>query len=125
MKNNKNEWTLLKATDQVPMEISNFIDSIFQVLEIRKKVCKVNGIVFEVHTNEKNHTLPHVHAEYGEFNISILIDTAEVLSGNLPKKQEKIAVQWVKEHKALLLDEWSTYSISAVSSTTESLLRWE
>jgi hypothetical protein len=34
--------------------------------------------------DNKKHSRPHIHAEYGEYEASIAIDDGAVLSGNLP-----------------------------------------
>jgi hypothetical protein len=34
--------------------------------------------------DDKKHSRPHIHAEYGEFEASIAIDDGTVLGGNLP-----------------------------------------
>lgn len=105
-----------------PSEITNFLDSVFEIYEIRGRVGITNGIVFSVRTNEQNHTLPHVHAQYGDYYISIGIDTGNVLAGNLPKKNQKIAIAWVLNNKDKLLNDWRDIAISATSSMTKSRL---
>ncbi len=114
------EWIIRKVLE--PKEIVEFITKVFELLEIRGKVGKQNGITFIVHSNEQNHTIPHVHARYGEYEISIAIETGEVLAGNLPNKNQKIAIEWVLNHKEKLLSDWETYSLSAISSTTKSMI---
>lgn len=114
------EWLFVKMN--VPSEICSFLDTIFEIYEIRRKVGEANGIEFSVRTNEGNHTIPHIHAKYGDFNISIAIETGEVLVGNLPKKKEALAVRWVNEHRAQLISDWNQYAVSAISHTTMSRL---
>lgn len=116
------DWTLAKAKSKYPYEITQFIDELFQILEVRQRVGETKGIVFEVRTKEKNHNIPHLHAKYGEFNISIEIETGKKLAGNLPDKQYKTAKKWIYEHKDKLLNDWSGIVISAKSETTKSKL---
>ena len=40
-------------------------------------------------------------------NISIAIDTGEVLKGNLPGKKQKIAQKWVLDNKDMLITKWN------------------
>lgn len=111
-----------------PKEIIFFLDSIFEIYEIRGKVGQVNGIKFEIRTNEQNHALPHIHAQYGEFNISIEIESGRILAGNLPKKNEQLAVDWVVRNRDKLMEDWKNIAISSVSMLTKSRLsqsRWE
>ncbi len=105
-----------------PSEIVSFIYSVFEVYEIRGQVGRYNGIVFKIRTNEKNHTLPHVHAEYGEYSISIEIKTGRVLDGNLPNKNQKIAVNWVLNNQEELMHEWKDIAISALDNMTMTAL---
>lgn len=105
-----------------PAEISTFLGSVFEIYEIRGRVGSVNGIVFSVRTNEQNHTLPHVHAKYGDYHISIEIATGKVLAGNLPNKNQRLAVEWVIQNKEKLLNDWRNIAISAKTSMTRSAL---
>lgn len=114
------EWLIPR--EDVPIEIRNFINQIFEVYEIRAKVGSVNGIKFLVHSDEKNHAIPHIHAEYGEYAVSIRIDTGEILAGNLPKKNQKMAQQWVLKHQDELNGIWKNQVISAVSHLTKSAI---
>lgn len=77
-----------------PKEIIEFMDNIFEIHKIRGTVGNVNGVYFHVRTNEQNHVLPHIHAKYGEYWISIEINSGKILDGNLPNKQQKKAVEW-------------------------------
>ena len=105
-----------------PNEINSFLDNVFEICELRAQVDFKNGIIFIIRTNEKNHSLPHVHAEYGKYSISIEIKTGKVLAGNLPKKNQKRAVEWVLKNKEKLLNDWRHIAISAVSVSTASAL---
>lgn len=116
------DYRLVQFT--APQEIVRFLQDVFAILEIRGRVGAVNGVKFIVHTIEQNHVVPHVHAEYGEYQISIAINNQEILAGNLPNKQQKIAQKWVREHREELLSQWSTIAISAISSMTQSQLDW-
>ena len=114
------EWLFIRM--DAPKQIVSFIDEVFEVMEIRRRIGQENGIKFVVHSNEKNHARPHIHAEYGEYEVSIAIDNQEVLAGNLPKKNIIIAQNWVKEHQKELMEEWNSFVISAISHTTKSRL---
>lgn len=118
MKNQMDEYYKLER--YAPPEIIKFLKDIFLIYQIRGRVGGYNGIKFVVHTMEKNHVIPHIHAEYGKYNISIEIDSQRILAGNLPAKQQKFAQQWVKEHRGELLSKWSDIALSAVSQMTRS-----
>ena len=66
----------------------------------------------------KKHHIPHVHAAYGKYNISIEIETGKVLAGNPPAKNQRLAVEWVIANKVQLLNDWKSIAISATSTMT-------
>ena len=105
-----------------PKEIFEFLDFVFEIHEIRQQVGRENGISFHVRTREANHFVPHIHAEYGKYQISIKIETGEVLAGNLPQKQQRFATAWVNAHREKLLTDWRNIAITAISHTTKSAL---
>lgn len=98
--------------NDMPVEIYNFFVDVFELCEVRGKVGEDNGVVFYMSSNEGNHNIPHVHASCGEFDISIGIDDGQVLAGNLPRKNQKIAVSWVKQNKENLLSKWKDIKVS-------------
>ena len=114
------EWIIRKEFE--PKEIVQFVNDVFELFEIRGKVGKQDGITFIVHSNEQNHTIPHVHAQYGEYEVSIAIESGEVLAGNLPSKNLKKAIKWVLGHQTKLQSDWSNYSLSAISHMTQSMI---
>ena len=56
--------------------------------------------------DNKKHSLPHIHAEYGEYEASITIDDGLVLSGNLPAAKLKLVQAWIEIHREDLLANW-------------------
>lgn len=62
-------------------------------------------ILMYFHDNKK-HSGPHIHAEYGEYEASIAIDDGAVLSGNLPPSKLKLVQAWVEIHREDLLVDW-------------------
>ncbi len=86
--------------------ISNFCD-VFDLGEKREKLQILKeGIVIEIRNKEDGHNVPHIHAHYQGENISILLIDGEVLAGNIPKKNQKIAVTWVIENLEMLRASW-------------------
>ena len=75
----QNDWMLVKARGTVPEEIVSFMESTFLIMEIRERVGEIRGIKFEVRTKEGNHTIPHVHAIYDKYNVSIEIESGKIL----------------------------------------------
>lgn len=116
MKRINGDLFLLRFNETIPNEIYLFFNEVFELIDVRQKIGNSQGISFIIHKNEANHSIPHVHATYGEFEISISILDQKVLAGNLPKKNEKIAIQWVRENKESLLNRWKFDVISGTYS---------
>jgi desulfoferrodoxin (superoxide reductase-like protein) len=52
------------------------------------------------------HHLPHIHADY-QGNVAVFsIETGEVLSGELPRKQTRLIEAWIEIHRDELLADW-------------------
>lgn len=56
-----------------------------------------------------HHHKPHIHAKYGEYEISITLD-GECINGNMPAKQIKLIVAWMEIHKDELNAAWYAYN---------------
>ena len=50
-----------------------------------------------------DHPPPHIHAIYAEFEVLIEIENLSVYEGYLPNRQQKIAIDYVKENQERLL----------------------
>ncbi len=120
--NFQNDWRIIKAKNEIPEEIISFMEEVFLIMEIRERLAVIRGIKFEVRSREQNHSIPHIHASYDKYEISIAIPDGKILAGNLPKKQQKIAEEWVKMHADELLGKWNSFAMSATSIMTKSRL---
>lgn len=119
--NNEMPWFFRRRME--PKEIVDFLRETFEIYEIRGRVGNVDGISFTVRSNEGNHVVPHVHAQYGEYNVSVEIsDEARILAGNLPPKNCRKAQAWVREHQDKLMNDWNHYALSANANMTKSRL---
>ncbi|MGD9730752.1 MAG: DUF4160 domain-containing protein [Desulfamplus sp.] len=56
--------------------------------------------------DNKKHSSPHIHAEYGEHAATIAIQDGEVLSGSLPSSKMKLVQAWIEIHKEDLMVNW-------------------
>ena len=71
----------------------------FSLAEKRERIALLkDGIVIEIRNKEDGHNQPHVHVKYQGDNISISLIDFKILAGNIPKKNQKIAVDWVKDN---------------------------
>lgn len=82
---------------------------IFGIEENRARVGARGEIIFEIRTKEQGHNVPHVHACYGDSNISISLTDCSVLAGNIPRKQQTFAVGWVCSNLEFLRSKWNEY----------------
>jgi len=62
------------------------------------------GIVICMYYRE--HPPPHFHAEYGEFEITVEIDTG-VVTGKFPRRALHLVLEWYALHRAELAENWS------------------
>ena len=113
---------MLEHVFHFPPEVTEFLRDSFELMEVRGRVGCKDGISFSVRSNEGNHVIPHVHARFGEYEISIAIETGAILAGNLPKKNQKIAVSWVANNRDKLLSDWRSLALSAPSAFLQSRL---
>jgi hypothetical protein len=65
------------------------------------------GIIIRMYLADNGqHSLPHIHARYAEFEAVINIRDAELLAGTIPKKQMRLVQAWVELHRDELLADW-------------------
>ena len=56
--------------------------------------------------DDKRHSCPHVHAEYGEFQASFSIEDGSILAGEFPGKKIKLVQAWIEIHREDLMVDW-------------------
>ena len=61
------------------------------------------GII--IYMNWADHPLPHFHARYGDYEITVEI-SAGVVRGEFPKRALRAVLDWLDEHKMELLEDW-------------------
>lgn len=68
------------------------------------------GIIIRMYReiNAKHH-LPHIHAEYQEYEAVISLE-GELLSGELPSKKMKLVLAWMEIHSEDLFANWKLLS---------------
>lgn len=66
------------------------------------------GIIIRIFLiDNKHHHLPHIHAQYADFEASIDIPDGNVLSGSLPRKQLRLVQAWIELHNDELMADWT------------------
>jgi len=53
----------------------------------------------------KDHLPPHFHAKYGEYEITVDINSG-VIEGKFPKRALRLVLEWYELHKEELLKNW-------------------
>ena len=63
-------------------------------------------IIYMYYFDNKEHKLPHIHANYGEYDAIISIPDGDVLKGDMPNKKLKLIKAWVEIHQEDLMANW-------------------
>jgi hypothetical protein len=67
------------------------------------EISRFLGIVIGMFFNE--HGLPHFHAVYGVYKITVEIESGDV-RGEFPPRALRLVLEWAQLHKPELLDDW-------------------
>ncbi|MCL1806399.1 MAG: DUF4160 domain-containing protein [Oscillospiraceae bacterium] len=71
-------------------------------------ISRFYGLIVKMYFRQSEHNPPHIHVIYGEYLGVIDIQTLEMLEGDLPSKALSLVLEWMKNHKAELLEIWNT-----------------
>ncbi|MCG3135287.1 MAG: hypothetical protein HMLKMBBP_02851 [Planctomycetes bacterium] len=61
------------------------------------------GIVIRMYY--RDHAPPHFHAEYGDYEIVVEIETG-VVAGRFPPRALRHVLDWLSEHRDELIEDW-------------------
>ena len=65
------------------------------------------GIIIRMfYYDNKQHSLPHIHIEFAEYNAVISIIDSSILGGDFPKEKLKLVYAWIEIHKDELMADW-------------------
>ena len=53
-----------------------------------------------------DHPPPHFHAQYGEYEVVIVIESRMVLEGSFPRRALGLVIEWAELHQRELLADW-------------------
>ena len=68
------------------------------------EISRFLGII--IYMNWADHPLPHFHARYGDYEITVEIQTG-VVRGVFPKRAMRAVLEWLDLHQDELLADWS------------------
>lgn len=57
--------------------------------------------------NYNDHNPPHFHARYGDFEITVEIQS-EIVNGTFPRRGLKLVFEWYEQHRDELLANWNS-----------------
>ena len=72
------------------------------------EVSRFYGIVIRIFYDD--HGPPHFHAEYGEHEVLVSINTLAVLGGSLPTRALGMVAEWASLHRPELVTAWERAS---------------
>ena len=66
------------------------------------------GIIVFMHITRKENLPPHIHARYGEYQATFIIETGELYFGDFPSKGRQLIKEFVLMYKKELQKMWDT-----------------
>lgn len=77
------------------------------------------GIIITMYYND--HSPPHFHAGYGNFEAAFRIDTLEIIKGEMPRRPTALVLEWAAQHRTELMGDWDKARQGLVLSPIEPL----
>ena len=81
------------------------------------QISRFFGIIIYMYFND--HSPPHFHAEYGEHEAVYMIETLEVLRGQLPRRAHGMVIEWASLYRQDLRNNWerarAMYALEAIA----------
>ncbi|MCH8046653.1 MAG: DUF4160 domain-containing protein [Planctomycetes bacterium] len=68
------------------------------------EISRFYGIVIKMYYND--HNPPHFHAEYGDANLVVSIESLAVIEGRLPRRATGMVMEWAAQHQTELRNAW-------------------
>ena len=63
-------------------------------------------IISMMYMDNKQHSIPHIHADYQGQSVVLSIPDGDILAGNFPPKKLKLVRAWLEIHHEALLANW-------------------
>jgi len=68
------------------------------------RISEFYGIVVYMYYDDRNP--PHFHAFHRDSEAAIMIDTGEILAGDIARRAHKLLVEWTETRREELADNW-------------------
>lgn len=72
------------------------------------------GIIIKMFFIDSEHNPPHIHASYGDYNVSIQISNCMILRGEFPSKAYNLVCEWIVIYRDELLDMWNNQEFKKI-----------
>lgn len=69
-------------------------------------ICQFYGIMILMHLTRKEHNPPHIHAYYGDYEATFLIENGAILFGEFPKSGSVLVRKFIKKYQKELMEMW-------------------
>ncbi|MFI3219444.1 MAG: DUF4160 domain-containing protein [Methylococcales bacterium] len=69
-------------------------------------VTRFYGVIIKLFFGD--HSPPHFHVVYGEYNALFSIETLEMIEGDLPNRARKMVIEWASSYQSELMTMWNT-----------------
>ena len=63
-------------------------------------------IISMMYMDNKQHSMPHIHADYQGYSVVLSIPDGDILTGDFPSKKLKIVRAWLEIHQEDLMADW-------------------
>jgi hypothetical protein len=84
------------------MPISTIIGRFIDAFEMSRFLGIIIAMFYKVHAP------PHFHAIYGEYEITVEIESG-VINGRFPRRALRLVLEWLELNKDELLENWQLY----------------
>ncbi|MCA0389379.1 MAG: DUF4160 domain-containing protein [Bacteroidetes bacterium] len=68
------------------------------------EISRFYGIIITMYYND--HNPPHFHARYGDDVVIVSIEDMEIIEGNFPSRASNMVLEWAKQNKIKLQENW-------------------
>ena len=63
-------------------------------------------IISMMYMDNKQHSIPHIHADYQDYSVVLSIPDGDILAGDFPQKKLKLVRAWIEIHNESLMADW-------------------
>jgi hypothetical protein len=72
------------------------------------EISRFYGILIRMYLIDREHPPRHIHIKYNDYEAVMLLETLELIEGELPKRCFKLVKKWSKKHQNELISMWDS-----------------